>query len=384
MIQVTDKSKCCGCTACASICPHRAIKMIPDGMGFLYPVVDDEKCTDCGLCEKVCAFHPDYDKDNIFVVPDVYAVRHRDMVEVETSRSGAVFIALSDWILEQGGIIYGAGYEDHFRVVHKRATNKNERNEFKGSKYVQSDLRDTFIQIKEDLKQGYKVMFSGTPCQTSGLLSYLKLLKQDTTELYVVDLVCHGVPAPYVWRDYLKYIEKKHHAEVASVNFRDKSRLGWAAHKESFRLRDKYIYRSTYTDLFYKHIMFRHSCGVCHFANLKRPSDLTIADFWGWEKVDQHINADDKGVSLLLVNTEKGRNLFSEIVNRIHYLKTDTEHCMQPNLLHPSLISPLRSIFERDFISKGFVYCAKKYGDIGVKYRTFNLLRRVKHKIWGS
>lgn len=205
MIQVTDKSKCCGCTACASICPHKAITMIPDGMGFLYPVVDDEKCTDCGLCEKVCAFHPDYDKDNILEVPDVYAVRHRDMVEVETSRSGAVFIALSDWILEQGGIIYGAGYENHFRVVHKRATNKNERNEFKGSKYVQSDLRDTFTQIKEDLNQGYKVMFSGTPCQTSGLLSYLKLLRQDTTELYVVDLVCHGVPAPYVWRDYLKY-----------------------------------------------------------------------------------------------------------------------------------------------------------------------------------
>lgn len=383
MIQVTDKSKCCGCTACASICPHKAIKMIPDGMGFLYPVVDDEKCTDCGLCEKVCAFHPDYDKDNIFVVPDVYAVRHRDMVEVETSRSGAVFIALSDWILGQGGIIYGAGYEDHFRVVHKRATNKNERNEFKGSKYVQSDLRDTFIQIKEDLKQGYKVMFSGTPCQTSGLLSYLKLLRQDTTELYVVDLVCHGVPAPYVWRDYLKYIEKKHHAEVTSVNFRDKSRLGWAAHKESFKLGNKYVCASTYSDLFGKCIMFRHSCGVCHFANLKRPSDLTIADFWGWEKVDQHINADDKGVSLLLVNTEKGRNLFSEIVNRIHYLKTDTKHCMQPNLEYPSQISPLRAAFEQDFISRGFVYCARKYGDIGLRYRIFCFLRRMKHKIVG-
>lgn len=105
--------------------------------------------------------------------------------------------------------------------------------------------------------------------------------------------------------------------------------------------------------------MFRHSCGVCHFANLRRPSDLTIGDFWGWEKVNQHINADNKGVSLLLVNTEKGRHLFSEIANQIHYLKSDSQHCLQPNLEHPSLISPLRVDFEQDFISKGFTYCAK-------------------------
>lgn len=122
-------------------------------------------------------------------------------------------------------------------------------------------------------------MFSGTPCQTSGLLSYLQLLKQDISQLYVVDLVCHGVPAPYVWRDYLKYIEKKYHAKITDVNFRDKSQLGWSAHKESFKLGNKYLCVSTYTDLFYKHLMFRHSCGVCHFTNLKRPSDLTIADF---------------------------------------------------------------------------------------------------------
>ena len=383
MITIKDKSACCGCSACASVCGHQAITMKPDGMGFLYPEVDQSKCVDCGLCNQVCAFNADYDKSNNLPAPDVYAVRHKDINEISTSRSGAVFIALSDWILEQGGAVYGVGYEGHFRVVHKRATNKEERNEFKGSKYVQSDLKDTFFQIKQDLKKGYKVMFSGTPCQTSGLLSYLKLFKQDISQLYVVDLVCHGVPAPYVWRDYLKYIEKKYHAEVTTVNFRDKSQLGWAAHKESFRLGDKYICISTYTDLFYKHIMFRHSCGVCYFTNLKRPSDLTIADFWGWKKVDQYINADDKGISLLLVNTEKGRHLFSEIVDRIHYLQTDTRHCLQPNLEHPSLISSLRVDFEQDFISKGFVYCAKKYGNIGTKHQIFCLLRKLKHKILG-
>lgn len=383
MITIKDKSDCCGCSACANICGHQAITMKPDGMGFLYPEVDQSKCVDCGLCNQVCAFNANYDKSNNLPAPDVYAVRHKDMNEISTSRSGAVFIALSDWILEQGGVVYGAGYEDHFRVVHKRAINREERNEFKGSKYVQSDLKDTFLQIKQDLKKGYKVMFSGTPCQTSGLLSYLKLLKQDISQLYVVDLVCHGVPAPYVWRDYLKYIEKKYHGEVTSFNFRDKSQLGWTAHKESFRMGDKYICMSTYSDLFGKCIMFRHSCGVCHFANLRRPSDLTIGDFWGWEKVNQHINADNKGVSLLLVNTEKGRHLFSEIANQIHYLKSDSQHCLQPNLEHPSLISPLRADFEQDFISRGFVYCAKKYGDMRKEYLLLTLLRKIKHKIGG-
>lgn len=383
MIKIEDKSACCGCSACVSVCSHQAITMKPDGMGFLYPEVDQSKCVDCGLCNQVCAFNSAYDKSQNLAEPDVYAVRHKDMNEISTSRSGAVFIALSDWILEQGGVVYGAGYEGHFRVVHKRATTKEERNEFKGSKYVQSDLKDIFCQIRKDLRQGYKVMFSGTPCQTSGLWSYLKLLRQDVSQLYVVDLVCHGVPAPYVWRDYLKYIEKKYHAEVTAVNFRDKSQLGWAAHKESFRLGDKYVSTSTYSDLFGKCIMFRHSCGVCHFANLKRPSDLTIGDFWGWEKVDQHINADNKGVSLLLVNTEKGRGLFSKIANQIRYLKSDTQHCLQPNLEYPSPISPLRAEFEQDFISRGFVYCAKKYEDIGIKHRIFNLLKRMKHKILG-
>lgn len=383
MITIKDKSACCGCSACASVCGHHAITMKPDGMGFLYPEVDQSKCVDCGLCNQVCAFNANYDKSNNLPVPEVYAVRHKDMNEISTSRSGAVFIALSDWVLEQGGVVYGVGYEGHFRVVHKRATNKEGRNEFKGSKYVQSDLKDTFLQIKQDLKKGYKVMFSGTPCQTSGLLSYLKLLKQDISQLYVVDLVCHGVPAPYVWSDYLKYIEKKYRGEVTSFNFRDKSQLGWSAHKESFRMGDKYITISTYSDLFGKCIMFRHSCSVCHFANLKRPSDLTIGDFWGWEKVDQHINVDDKGVSLLLVNTEKGRHLFSEIANQIHYLKSDSQHCLQPNLEYPSLISPLRADFEQDFISKGFTYCAKKYGNIGAKHQLFCLLSKVKHKILG-
>lgn len=233
MIQIKDKADCCGCTACASICPKDAITMEPDTLGFKYPKVDLDKCIDCGLCEKVCAFNDNYDKSLNLKEPEIYAARHKDIHEIETSRSGAAFIAISDYILENGGIVYGVGYKDHFRVAHKRATTKEERNEFKGSKYVQSDLDGIFRQVKEDLKQGNTVLFSGTPCQTAGLNSYIGNKLREN--LVLVDIVCHGVPGPYMWRDYLDYLEKKQGSKICWVNFRDKQEYGWAAHKETFK-----------------------------------------------------------------------------------------------------------------------------------------------------
>lgn len=233
MIQITDKEQCSGCTACASVCPKDAIEMRPDGMGFLYPEVDKSKCIDCGRCEQVCSFNDHYDTSLNLSRPDVYGARHKDMREVETSRSGAAFIALSDYILKQGGVVYGAGYKDHFRVAHKRATTKEERDEFKGSKYVQSDLRGVFRQVKKDLEEGRVVMFSGTPCQTAGLNAFIG--KRLRERLYLVDIICHGVPSPYIWRDYIAYIEKKHGDKICWVNFRDKQAYGWTAHHETFK-----------------------------------------------------------------------------------------------------------------------------------------------------
>lgn len=236
MIDIIDKHDCCGCTACASICAHDAITMKPDALGFLYPEVDTTKCVECGLCDKVCAFNDNYDRSLNLPEPEAYGARHKDMKEVETSRSGAAFIAISDWILAHGGVVYGAGYTDHFRVVHKRATNKDERGEFKGSKYVQSDLTGVFRQVKQDLKDGLIVLFSGTPCQTAGLNSYIgKKLREN---LYLVDIVCHGVPSPYIWRDYIAYLEKQQGDEIVWVNFRDKQKFGWRDHHESFKFKN--------------------------------------------------------------------------------------------------------------------------------------------------
>lgn len=381
MINIQNPKDCSGCTACASICIHNAISMKPDALGFLYPEVEKNKCTDCGLCEKVCAFHENYDKSLNIPQPDAYAARHKNMKEVETSRSGAAFIAISDYIIKQGGVVYGVGYTDHFRVVHKRALTKEERDKFKGSKYVQSDLTGIFHQVKEDLKNGKTVLFSGTPCQTAGLHSFVgKMLREN---LVLMDIVCHGVPSPYIWRDYLAYLEKKHNSEVCHVNFRDKEKFGWKDHKETFEFVNlgKKEDKMTFTYAFYKHIMFRHSCGACKYTNLQRPSDITIADFWGWEKTDPDINADDKGVSLVLCNTEKGRIMFEAVKNQMHTIPAELKNCLQPNLQHPSEIHSNRMDFERDYTRKGFLFVMKKYGNLGWRYQIQKNIQAIKRII---
>ena len=383
MINITDKKNCCGCTACASICPHSAIEMKPDVLGFKYPEVDKNKCVDCGLCDKVCAFNVNYDKSLNLPDPIAYAARHKEMSEIMKSRSGAAFVAVSDWILENGGVVYGAGYKGHFVVTHKRATTKEERDEFRGSKYVQSDLTDVFKQVKDDLKNGLTVMFSGTPCQTSGLNSYIG--KKLREKLYLVDIVCHGVPGATMWRDYLDYLEKKYNREIMAVNFRDKEHYGWGAHKESFLFADFTNFTSftSFTHIFYQHIAFRMSCGNCHFCNLIRPSDLTLADYWGWQRTDNQFNADDKGCSLVLLNTEKGKELFETVKDKMNVIPAKIENIMQPNLEQPSVFHPKRLDFERNYEKHGFLYILKKYGTESLYKRAYKFARKCGGRILG-
>ena len=368
MIRIDNKSNCCGCTACAAICVHNAITMQPDALGFLYPVVDTSKCVECGLCEKVCAFNENYDKSLNLNQPSVYGVRHKDSNEVETSQSGAAFIAISDYILENGGIVYGVGYAEHFRVIHKRATNKEERNEFKGSKYVQSDLTGIFSQVKQDLRNGYTVLFTGTPCQTANLQSFIG--KKLRVNLVLVDIICHGVPSPNIWRDYLFFLEEKYNSKIKDVCFRDKKMFGWKSHRESIQFQNKLERYSatTYTYVFYKHIMLRHSCGECKFTNLQRPSDITIADFWGYENIIPEI-ADNKGLSVMLLNTSKGNELFNAIKHNMIVFPAKIEHCKQPNLSKPTQIHPQRMEFELYYKNNGFESAMKRYGKLGWRYK---------------
>lgn len=376
MINITDPHDCCGCTACMSICGHDAIGMVTDSLGFKYPKADVNKCVNCGLCDKVCAFNDNYDRSLNMEHPDIWAVRHKDMDIMMHSRSGAAFVALSDYILGLGGSVYGAGYVDHFRVSHKRATTPEGRDEFCGSKYSQSDLGSCFRQIKEELRAGGIVLFSGTPCQTAGLNSYVgKRLRKN---LYLVDIICHGTPSPYIWRDYLAYMEKKYKTTFTEVDFRDKKKFGWVAHFETFRSAGKEVSTDTFRYLFYNHIMLRHSCSNCHYTNFERPSDVTLGDYWGWEKTDKNFNADNKGCSLVIVSTEKGREWFDKIKDQVSYIPVKQENCLQPPLVAPFPANKDRAQFEQDYVRHGFKFVLYKYGNVGPYYKAKQLYWKFK------
>ena len=381
MIEIKNPSDCCGCTACASICRHEAISMEPDDLGFLYPKVDKSKCVDCGLCDKVCAFNDNYNIEQNFNKPLAYGVRHKSFEEVMRSRSGAAFVAISDLILKLGGVVYGAGYSDHFRVVHKRAQNSRERDEFRGSKYVQSDMTGVFGQVKKDLQLGMHVLFSGTPCQNAGLKSFLPRRLQE--KLYCIDIVCHAVPSPHIWKEYLELLEQRYKGKIISVDFRDKNQ-GWAhKHVEKYVLDNgKEIRRETFTGFFNSDLDVRYSCNKCHYANINRPSDITLADFWGFEKVVPEMNTDNKGLSLVLVNTSKGKKLFDGIADVVNSIQVPIEKCLQPNLCHPTKAkNEEREAFISDYKSHGIRYVACKYSDWSYFYPFKKFMCKVLKKI---
>lgn len=377
-ISEKDKYSCCGCTACQSICPHNAITMQPDSMGFLYPKVNGALCTDCGLCSRVCEFHSEYDKSHNLPTPKVYALRHKDLGEVAKSQSGAAFFIFSEWILRQGGVVYGVGYTDHFRAVHKRAETKEQRDEFRRSKYVQSDVSTAFIDAKQDLQAGRIVLFSGTPCQVAGLKKYVGRKLQNN--LYTIDIVCHGVCAPFVWRDYLAWMERKKGKKVVKVDFRDKNRFGWKSHKETFIYEgDTYTY--TYTYMFYQHINLRHCCAKCPFTNTQRVGDVTVGDYWGLARVNPYFANDNKGCSLVFLNTPKALQWFDSVKAIADYIESDLTNCLQPQLQHPITPHKKREQYEADFIKHGFPWIAYHYGDMGWRYYVRTAIKATKEQI---
>lgn len=389
MIKIEDNKDCCGCTACASICPHNAISMLPDIMGFLYPVVDKASCVECGLCEKICQFHDKYNRYDNYDTPEVFGCRHKNTEELSHSQSGAAAWAITQTFLQQPGVVYGVGYESVAHIVHKRATTLEECQEFRGSKYVQSDLRGVFRQVKDDLNAGHRVLFFGTGCQVSGLKSFTPKTLHE--KLYTVDLVCHATPSPAVWESYLHYHEAKRGCRIVKANFRDK-RFGWHSHREVLTFEDGSEFDGEFFfQIFYKHLIIRDSCSACHYTNFKRVSDVTIADFWGWEKAHQEWN-DNKGVSLLLVNSEKGEEIKKALELTMHFIKSDTSQCLQPQLQHPVEL-PLEFNKVKQIVEKGGYkgvarevgyipgpqYYKDKYKSLVYKVRV--ILSRIKHSI---
>lgn len=389
MIKIEDKTRCCGCTACASACPVGAITMEADALGFRYPRVDMQKCIDCSLCEKVCVFDDSYPLELKLVSnePQAFAYRARSIEEVESSTSGGAFTAISDKILSEGGVVYGAGYQGHFNVVHKRAETIEQRNALRKSKYVQSDLGDIFVRIKNDIRSGVQVMFTGTPCQCAGLSSFLGPVRDKAL---IVDIICHGVPSPLFWKSYLSWQEGRVGSKVTDVEFRDKS-FGWKSHKETLIFEDgTKVSSDAYAYIFNK-CYLRKSCGSCPYTNLNRVSDLTIADLWIGKNPLPSFALDNRGCSLVLCNTPKGMDFFGQVSDRGYIQPVKKDVYMQPQLKAPSVLPASQDKFDRDLPARGIDYVLKKYGNVGWRYkitslplRTYRLVRQTARKLLGK
>lgn len=322
MIKLLNKSYCCGCSACLQICPKHSISFNEDKEGFLYPNVDTSTCIDCGLCEKVC---PVLNQDDERMPLQVYAAKHTDDEIRMKSSSGGIFTLLAEQIIDKGGVVFGVRFNENWEAVHDYTETKEGLAPFRGSKYVQSNIGNSYKQVETFLKTGREVMFTGTPCQVSGLKKYLR---KDYENLLTVDFVCHGVPSPMVWRMYMEeeiarqgdvgknsvLTSSKVSPVVTGVNFRDKS-TGWKKFsfvlnfsKASAEGEQNTVLSSVFTDnaymkAFLSNLSLRPSCYACPAKAGKSGADITIGDFWGVESVLPNEN-DDKGISLILEYNE--------------------------------------------------------------------------------
>ena len=309
--------------------------------------------------------------------PRTYAVKHKNEEIRKESRSGGIFTALTDKVLAGNGVVYGCALMSDFTAEHIRATDRIERDRMRGSKYIQSKMGDTFSKVKEDLRQR-TVLFSGTPCQVAGLLSFLG---EHPDNLICVDIVCHGVPSELVWKAYLEYQEKSAQGKIVGVDFRNKQKFGWASHRETLKFLDgREIDSKVYAKLFYDHAILRLSCYQCPYKQYIHPGDITIADYWGIEKAVPEFN-DNQGVSLVLINNDRGAEMFSSVKEEIVWKETMLDQSLQPPL-YSSFGKPRnREQFWKDFEERDFIEIIQKYGHDTKAQRLRKSLSRYASKV---
>lgn len=371
MIKITDKMGCCGCSACAQICPQKCISMREDMEGFQYPVVDIEKCIECDLCKKAC---PIIRKADLYIGNDTDRPRavggwHKDETIRSDSSSGGAFTLFAEYVISCGGIVYGCALNSDLKAEHISVEKTDDLKKLRGSKYIQSDISGVYREIKDWLGQGRQVLFTGTPCQAAGLNSFLQR-KYDN--LYVVDFICQGVPSPKVFKSYIKHLEENLDDKIVSFKFRCKDK-GWfttglqtGTMLETSRGTSRRIFpafKDSYMNGFLNNIYLRPSCSSCEFKCLpKYYSDITIADFWGVKKVEPELY-DGKGTSLILLNTEHGMKLFDAVKKDFYYREYDFNAAVRNNkcLIKSAEANPRRNSFFGDFAEKPFERVARKY-----------------------
>ncbi len=328
----THKSHCCGCHACYNACPVNAIQMEEDEEGFLYPHIDEKKCIQCGRCARVCRIIQQQKSKGS--VKAVYACMNRNLEERLASSSGGVFIRLADYVIAQGGHVFGAAFDKELHVHHEEASDINACRRFMGSKYVQSTIGHTFSGVKKDLDMGELVLFTGTPCQIQGLKLFLG---KPYDNLFTVDVICHGVPSPMVFRQYCNDLSEDGSNKIVSVRFRDKS-SGWKKFSVMYEFKDgdkKFVshQESSYMRGFLSNLYMRPCCHTCINKGDNYFSDITLGDYWGANEKDPDMD-DDQGTSVVLIRTETGRHLFEAVVDGFKNKPVSLNFVIQQN---PSL-----------------------------------------------
>lgn len=372
---------CTGCHACAGICPKKCIAMEDAGEGFLFPVIDEKECIQCGQCEKVCPILHEPKKSHC---TQASAIKSKNQEERGNSTSGGVFPLLAKTVLSDGGIIYGASYQEDFTVRHIAATDQKMLPFLQGAKYVQSIIGTCFQEIQKQLQSGRTVLFSGTPCQCAGLKTFLK---KEYNNLITVDLICHGVPSPKVWQTYIDYRAEKENNGMRPVKINMRSKVsGWSRYSAEFDYGEGKITRiQNNQDLFIKafigNICLRPSCSECKAKGVERCTDLTLGDYWGiW---NQHPDFDDnKGISIVFVHTKQGRKLLKQLQNQMDYLEVDIQDAYKENvsLVDSSKKHEKRKEFMEEVTAENFeklvnLYFPKKEAE------KLGIIQRIKGKI---
>lgn len=352
-IELLNRNECCGCSSCVQKCPKNAISMIENDEGFLYPIIDKEKCIDCGLCSKVCPQLKEIKKaDENY--PKAYAMYNKNEDELLKSSSGGIFSVIANYVLENNGVVFGAAYDEELNVNHIKVNDKKELEKLRSSKYVQSNIKNTYKEAEEELRKDKMVLFSGTPCQIEGLKSYLI---KEYENLITCDLVCHGVPSQKLFKTYLEYLSIKFKSKVKSYNFRSKNKYGWGLFTEVITDDNKKHYIKSDFDPYYSNFLncntYRESCYKCHYTNYNRVSNFTLADYWGVSSIHPNFYS-EKGISLILVNDKKGEKVLNEIIPNIEKIDTDLEFASgrNKNLIQPSNRPEIRNNIYNGIYSK--------------------------------
>ena len=358
-------STCTGCHACTVVCPRGCISMMPDDLGFLRPRIKEEDCISCGLCEKIC------EKTKalpVYAEQKIFAAKHKDSDIRSQSASGGVFTALSDIILEDGGVVVGSVYGEDMSVFHTFAYTAEERNRMRGSKYTYSLCnKETLLSVKQLLDDGVTILFTGTPCQNAALKA---TLGKDYANLYLADILCHGICAPNIYHDFVSDLTKRD--RVTNINFRYPTE-NWHAPTTLVTYEKKGARKgnseNAYFKIFVQNRVLRESCYECPYASFSRVSDITMGDFWGIESTHSEFDAPN-GVSVITVNTQKGEDLLSRAEKALTLLAVSPADCSheQLNGLRPRVQD---ENFLADYKQKGYAYVAKKY-----TYKPFSLRAR--------